>query len=87
MSRTSPIIDNHNLTEPEKEILRWHQKLGHISIKRVQWLMKQGMLSATEGARRGMQADPWTHVYSLPVCQTEEEVQGAWKDIKARRTC
>ena len=43
---TSPT--NVNLSEPEKELLRWHQRLGHISIRRVQWLMRQGLLSTSE---------------------------------------
>ena len=47
---TSPT--NSNLTEAEKEILRWHQKLGHIHARKVQWLMKNGLLAHTETSRR-----------------------------------
>ena len=46
---TSPT--NVNLSESEKELLRWHQRLGHISIRRVQWLMRQGLLSTSERTR------------------------------------
>ena len=42
---------NINLTEPEKELLRWHQRLGHISIKRIQWMMRQGFLATSERLR------------------------------------
>ena len=41
-----------NLTEPEKKLLRWHQRLGHISFKRVQALFRSGVLSHTEATRR-----------------------------------
>ena len=47
---TSPL--NANLTEAEKEILRWHQKLGHFAVRRVQWMMRNGLLAHTESARR-----------------------------------
>ena len=46
---TSPT--NVNLSEPEKELLRWHQRLGHISFRRVQWLMRQGLLSSSTRTR------------------------------------
>ena len=46
------VKSNVNLTEPEKEILRWHQRLGHIGMKKVQWLMRQGILGTTEHAKR-----------------------------------
>ena len=43
---------NHNLSEPEKELLRWHQRLGHMSMKRVQFLMRTGVLAHTQATRR-----------------------------------
>ena len=30
--------DNYNLTEPEKELLRWHQRLAHIDLNKVKFL-------------------------------------------------
>ena len=44
--------ENMNLTDPEKELLRWHQRLGHISFKRVQALFRSGVLSHSEATRR-----------------------------------
>ena len=46
------VPSNVNLTEQEKELLRWHQRLGHVSMHRVKWMMRQGMLSTTERTRR-----------------------------------
>ena len=43
---------NFNLTDGEKELLRWHQRLGHIGMKKVQWLMHQGIFGITETSRR-----------------------------------
>ena len=36
---------NMNLSEPEKELLRWHQRLGHISFRVVQFLFRMGVLA------------------------------------------
>ena len=44
--------DNINITEGEKETLRWHQRLGHISFKKVKHLMRSGVLSNTEATRK-----------------------------------
>ena len=43
---------NINLNEPEKELLRWHHRLGHINFKKVQFLLRSGVLSHSEAARR-----------------------------------
>lgn len=42
---------NQNLSAAEKELLRWHFRLGHLSFKKVQHLMRTGVLSSTESAR------------------------------------
>ncbi len=46
------VASNINLSEPEKELLRWHQRLGHLSMKRVQWLMRQGILGTTSYSKQ-----------------------------------
>jgi hypothetical protein len=38
---------NHNLSEPEKELLRWHQRLGHLSFRRIQLLLRTGVLATS----------------------------------------
>ena len=43
--------DNLNLTEAEKELLRWHQRLGHLDFKKIKHLMRTGVLSHTQGTR------------------------------------
>ena len=50
----TPVVsaDNINLSPAEKELLRWHQRLGHISFKKVQNLMKTGVLAHSEQTRR-----------------------------------
>ena len=45
-------FDNMNLSEPQKELLRWHQRLGHISFNKVKFLMRSGVLANTERTRR-----------------------------------
>lgn len=43
--------NNANLSEAQKELLRWHQRLGHLAFKKIQHLMRTGVLSHTEGTR------------------------------------
>jgi hypothetical protein len=45
-------LSNRNLSEGEKELLRWHQRLGHLSFRKIQFLMRTGVLAHSEGARR-----------------------------------
>ena len=45
-------IENLNLSESEKELLRWHQRLGHMAFKKVVHLMKSGVLATSEQSRR-----------------------------------
>mgnify|MGYP000857262147 FL=1 len=44
--------ENINLTAAEKELLRWHQRLGHIAFRKVQHLMRSGVLAYSESAKR-----------------------------------
>ena len=43
--------DNSNLSEGQKELLRWHQRLGHLSFLKIQHLMRTGVLSHTAASR------------------------------------
>ena len=43
---------NANLTEPEKELLRWHYHLGHLGWRKIQLVMRSGVLSNAESKRR-----------------------------------
>ena len=64
------VDSNINLSEPEREILKWHQRLGHISVKRIQWMMRQGLLSSSERTRRLHQAAAkLTHGPMCTACQ------------------
>ena len=42
---------NNNLSHSEKELLRWHQRLGHLAFKKIQHLMHTGVLSHTDSTR------------------------------------
>ena len=43
--------NNHNLSESQKELLRWHQRLGHLDFNKIKHLLRTGVLSHTEGTR------------------------------------
>ena len=57
---------NTNLSEAEKELLRWHYKLGHLSQKKVQFLLRTGVLANTERTRRLHAAA--SRLHHLPLC-------------------
>ena len=44
--------ENINLSEPEKELMRWHCRLGHLAFSKVQHLLRSGVLSHSETTRR-----------------------------------
>ena len=46
---------NNNLSEPQKELMRWHARLGHMGVSRVQSLMRSGIL-AFRGSTRTLHA-------------------------------
>ena len=39
---------NTNLGPADKELLRWHNRLGHIGMRKVQFLMRTGVLATSE---------------------------------------
>ena len=48
--------DNYNLSQPQKELLQWHYCLGHIGMKRIQWLFCRGSLSTSKMSREQQKA-------------------------------
>ena len=42
---------NINLTEPEKELLRWHQRFGHLDFNKIKFLLQSGALCLTPSKR------------------------------------
>ncbi|KAL7569263.1 hypothetical protein ACA910_016815 [Epithemia clementina (nom. ined.)] len=59
-------FENFNLTEPQKELLRWHYRLGHMGFKKVQFLFCSGVLATAEGSRRLQTAA--CRLTSMPLC-------------------
>jgi len=57
---------NKNLSTAEKELLRWHYRLSHLSFKQVQFLMRTGVLAHSEGARRRQTTA--SKLTDLPLC-------------------
>ena len=43
---------NLNLTPQEKELVKWHNRLGHMGFRKVQALMRTGVLATSEAQRR-----------------------------------
>jgi GAG-pre-integrase domain len=59
---------NANLSDAQRELLRWHQKLGHVSYQRVQFLMRSGVLCHTESMRRLHAASAKLRADGCPLC-------------------
>ena len=53
LSATLSVVsnDNLNLTDPEKELLHWHYRLGHLSFRKIQFLMRTGVLASSKASR------------------------------------
>ena len=49
---SSHLSNNNNLSGAEKELLNWHEKLGHIAFAKVQFLLRSGVLATSDAARR-----------------------------------
>lgn len=60
--------DNLNLSAAEKELLRCHQRFGHISFAKVQHLLCTGILANSESARRLHQSAASVPVPKCPEC-------------------
>ena len=67
---------NKNLSEPEKELLRWHYRLGHMDFRKVQALMRAGVLSQS-GATRSLHtaAAKLRHSPKCAACQFGKQTQ------------
>jgi hypothetical protein len=74
---------NHNLSEPEKELLRWHQRLGHLSFRRIQLLLRTGVL-ATSIAHKKLHtaACKITHPCRCAACQFGKQTTRVSPGIK-----
>jgi hypothetical protein len=59
---------NANLSDPQRELLRWHQKLENFGYRRVQFLLRSGVLSHTEQARRLQLAAAQLSSEGCPLC-------------------
>jgi hypothetical protein len=67
---------NTNLSEPEKELLRWHARLGHLGFRRIQFLMRSGTLSQSESTRRlHVTAAKIAHPPKCSACQFGKQKQ------------
>lgn len=42
---------NQNLSEAQKELLRWHFRLGHVNFASIQLLLRSGALASSEGVK------------------------------------
>ncbi|CAJ1937371.1 unnamed protein product [Cylindrotheca closterium] len=67
---TSTLESNHNLSPAEKELLRWHHRLGHLNFSQIQFLRRTGVLAHSESAPRLQAAASRITTYQLcPACQ------------------
>ena len=77
---------NINLSEPVKELLRWHYRLGHVNFKKIQFLQSTGVLAITQAMR--VLHKRCCNMREIPKCtacqyakQTLRNVPGAIKHV------
>ena len=51
----TPIITS---VQPQKELLQWHHRLGHMGFKKIQYLMRTGVFANTE-ATNSLHTSAW----------------------------
>ena len=57
---------NTNLGPADKELLRWHNRFGHIGMRKVQFLMQTGVLATSKATQRLHAAA--CKLTNLPLC-------------------
>ena len=69
--------NNINLSPSQRELLKWHCRLGHLSMKRTQFLMRTGVLAHSEKTRQlHIQAcKSTTHLPMCAACQFAKQRQ------------
>ena len=67
---------NFNISEPEKEILRWHYRLGHMSFQKIQFLVRSGVFTKSNNKRKLHQAAcSITNLQNCAACQYGKQHQ------------
>jgi predicted metal-binding protein len=75
---TAVSSENHNLSNAQKELVRWHNRLGHVSCKRIQSLMRSGTLAHSEATRHlHTAACKLTELPKCAACQFEKQKRRA----------
>ena len=59
--------NNMNLSPAQRELLKWHCRLGHLSMKQTQFLMRTGVLAHSEKTRQ-LQIQATKSSTPLPMC-------------------
>lgn len=75
--------NNPNLTDSQKTVLAWHYRLGHISMRLVQWMMRGGYLSRTKTEEN---AHKRASRCEIPKCSGCEFGKGKRKNTQGNRT-
>jgi len=79
--------NNINLSEPEKELLRWHQRLGHLDYRKIQFLMTTGVLCLSPSKRAlHASAAKLRHPPLCAACQFGKQTANSVKTRPPRRT-
>ena len=79
-------LNCQNLNEPQKELPRWHHRLGHAGFRTIQMLMRSGALAATEGAQRLHTAASKLLHSDLPKCSACQFGRQTSGPIPGKRT-
>ena len=75
---------NMNLTPPEREWLKWHQRLGHASFTTIQFLMRSGILGKSQ--RSKLLHTQVGKLVSPPRCAACQYAKAKRRSVPSQRT-
>ena len=61
--------ENFNLSDPEKELLRWHHRFGHLAFNKIKFLLSLGLLATASWAGLHRTASKLRTVPKCAACQ------------------
>ena len=83
---------NYNLSEPHKELIQWHNRLGHIGLRTIQFLMRSRALATSQLKQQLHTRAAKITVHDLPKCpacqfgqQTNRPVPGSKQVVNTQR--
>ena len=83
---TTTHANNFNLSEPHKELLRWHYRLGHVGLRTIQFILRTGALAKTHAMQRLHKRAANVPPHDLPKCAACQFGKQTYRSVPGKRT-